>query len=277
MPKDDSYHWAYGVTTVPRRRADLLPRTLASLAAGGFDRPWLFVDGCDDLQGWRREFVDAGRAAGVTCRYPLVRAYANWCLALAELYARDPLAGRYAVFQDDVLCVRNLRPYLESIPFPPKAYWNLYLGPWNDQGKNFTGRHRPPYFSDPAFVGFTPGDQGGRGALGLVFDRDTVQTLLSSRYVVDRPLQRHRDGWGLSPRGFKYVDAAVVEALRPLGYAELVHHPSLLRHEGVESTIDKRNGVTAHDPAHPVKRWQRDAEGRTFPGESHDAAGWVKT
>src|SRR5688572_13834079 len=93
--------WAYGVTTVPKRRRDLLPRTLGSLAAGGFAAPWLFVDGCDELPGWRAEFVAPGRAAGVTCRYPLVRAYANWGLALGELWLRDPHADRYAVFQDD--------------------------------------------------------------------------------------------------------------------------------------------------------------------------------
>jgi hypothetical protein len=37
--------WAYGITTVPSRLTTLLPRTITSLAAAGFDKPHLFVDG----------------------------------------------------------------------------------------------------------------------------------------------------------------------------------------------------------------------------------------
>ena len=35
--------WVYGVTTVPERRADLLPRTLVSLDRAGFPSPRIFV------------------------------------------------------------------------------------------------------------------------------------------------------------------------------------------------------------------------------------------
>lgn len=299
-----SLTWRYGVTTVPKRRGDLLPRTLRSLAAAGFDRCWLSVDGCDDLQGWRAEYGLAAdrecdprhgvRAAGVTCRYPCVRAYASWCLALAELYWRDPLADRFAVFQDDVVVVKGLRAYLEALPFPDKGYLNLYLGPWNEDPRVFGakyraqfGRERPAYFDDKTHVGFCPGDQGGRGAMALVFDRATVRTLLTSSYVVERPTNFKADDplavkgtpaerVELSPRGFKFIDAGVIEALRPLGYVEYVHHPSLVLHTGVRSTIDKRSTVVQHDPNHPVKHWSEGFGGRTFPGEDWDATCWLK-
>lgn len=317
FPRGRRLRWACGVTTVPGRRADVLPRTVRSLAAAGFDRPWLFVDGCDDLQGWRREYgLDADRecepahgvrAAGVTCRYPRVRAYASWVLALAELYYRDPLAERFALFQDDVVCVGGLRAYLEAASAAAwpgsgapgavgKGYWNLWLNPRSEdprvyQGGRYRdrfGADRPPFLADRSWVGFCPGDQTGQGALGLVFDRPTVRAVLSSWYVVERPTN-FAAGRGappkgspderveLSPRGYKLVDGGLVDALKPLGYTEYVHHPSLVRHTGVRSTIDKRPNVTADDPNHPVKVWRESEAGRTFPGEDFDAeSAWVR-
>ena len=39
--------WAYGVTTVPSRRDNLLPITLGSLRKAGFDKPRLARDAMD--------------------------------------------------------------------------------------------------------------------------------------------------------------------------------------------------------------------------------------
>src|SRR5689334_3053216 len=102
--------WSVGVTTVPARAGVMLPRTLASLAAGGFDRPRLFVDGSDDVQSWKAMF-----RLPASCRWPRVKPFGNWVLALWELWLREPDADRWAIFQDDLVCVRNLRPYLESL------------------------------------------------------------------------------------------------------------------------------------------------------------------
>ena len=115
-------NWAYGVTTVPRRRDDLLPRTLASLRAAGWDSPRLFVDGDDDTVSWSREF-----GLPVTARKPLVRVTGNWLLGMVELYVRDPHADRYAIFQDDVVFCRNARAYLDSVPAPERGYMNLHV------------------------------------------------------------------------------------------------------------------------------------------------------
>ena len=278
------------MTTVPQRRTDLCPATLASLAAGGFGgahRPWLFVDGCDDLQGWRRDYGaddPKGRVRGVTCRYPLVRAFASWVLAVTETFYRDPCADRYAVFQDDVEAVANLREYLETVPLEPKTYWNLYLGPWNENPREF-GRGRqeplPPWLQNgkgkgKAFVGLGRGDQRGRGAMALVFDRETVIELATSKYLINRPADVRSDGkCELNPRGYRLIDGGVVEALRALGYAELVHHPSLVRHVGVRSTVDRRGTVPHHDPNFPRHAWPKRHEGLTFPGQGFDALSLV--
>lgn len=88
--------WAYGVTTVPERLNDLLPRTLRSLASGGFELPRIFIDGLKE-----QDIPSHLSAYEVTCRYPKVRTFGAWMLAALELFLREPHADRYATFQDE--------------------------------------------------------------------------------------------------------------------------------------------------------------------------------
>lgn len=216
--------WAYGVTTVPQRRATLLTRTLESLKAAGFDRPRLFVDGEADPGSYSRFGLE------VTTRYPTIRAFGNWFLSLLELYLRNPTADRFAVFQDDLVTYRNLRRYLDWCPYPgeldtqPKGYLNLYTFPHNQalsQGK------KGWYFSD----------QMGKGAVALVFNREATRLLLASQYMVDRPQDPNR--------GWRAVDGGIVEAMKLVNWKEYVHNPSLVQHTGAVSTFNK----TQHAPA----------------------------
>ncbi len=228
--------WSYGVTTVPARRDSLLPRTLKSLRAAGFDRPRLFVDGGRDSDSWADEF-----GLDVTVRTgPPVKAYANWVLALWELFAREPMADRFAVFQDDVLVVKNLRGYLERVPLLDggKVYWNLFTYP--------PGRQ----IELPRERGFHKSNQLGRGALGLVFDRQGVVDLLGSRFMAERPLD--------PDKGTRNLDGGVLQTLKGQGYTEMVHRPSLTEHLGEESTIDRPGGSLIRVSA-------------DFPGEGFDA------
>lgn len=254
--------WAYAVTTCPARRGTLLPRTLASLRGGGFHEPRLFVDGCDDAASWREEFV-----LPVSCRRPPVRVAGHWVLSLYELYLRDPEAERFAVFQDDLVCVRNLRQYLERCeypdgppparargrpaapPGPPPGYWNLYTAPSNQELARGEG--------------FYESNQFGRGALALVFSREAVITLLSSRHLAERPCDPHR--------GWRAVDGGIVTAMAKSGYKEYVHNPSLVMHTGLTSSFDKRKGVAGTDPDFPPYQWPAHYEGTSFPGEAFDA------
>ncbi len=73
--------WAYGVTTVPVREDRLLPKTLASLRAAGFDKPRLFVDGVRNAWDWEQKF-----GLEVTARWPHVLTAGNWVLSMYELY-----------------------------------------------------------------------------------------------------------------------------------------------------------------------------------------------
>lgn len=218
-------NWVYGVTTVPERRAELLPKTLESLAVAGFDSPRLFVDGCDG--GAMDKVIYGVFGLEVTYRWPKIRTFGNWALGMWELYIRNPWADRYTLFQDDILLCKNLRRYLESVELRPKTYWNLYTTPANRQCARLE--------AGGEMKGFFPSNQMGKGALALVFDRRGVVDLFSHRDFVNRP-QHQENGW-------RNVDGAVIHSLvnyadpkSGCGYQELCHNPSLVQHIGLKTT-----------------------------------------
>lgn len=234
-PNPRAMKWAYGVTTVPSRRRDLLPRTLASLKAAGFCEPRLFVDGDKDGESWEREF-----GLSVTARYPAVRTYGNWYLAMLELYIREPTAERYAIFQDDFVTVKNLKAYLSKAPYPERGYLNLYTFPANQA-------LAPLASPGGVGAGFYKSNQKGRGAVALVFSREAVVTLLSSHHMAERPMH--------ATRGWKAVDGGIVTAMEKAGWCEYVHDPSLTQHVGDVSSMGNKQHKKAE----------------TFPGERFDA------
>lgn len=210
--------WAYGVTTVPQRFSTLLPRTLSSLANAGFDRPRLFVDGSNDSSRYREQY-----GLDVTTRFPAVRAYGSWALALGELYLRQPHAARYAIFQDDIVCSRNLKAFLEHT-YPENGYQNLITYPWNEKLAN-------------GQKGWVRSNQRGLGAQGLVFNRAAVLTLLGSKHALTKP-QDQKMGW-------KSIDGGVVAAMNKAGWKEWVHLPSLIQHMGITSTLQNERQPVA--------------------------------
>jgi hypothetical protein len=219
-------NWAYGVTTVPIRRDDLLVRTLTSLRNAGFDRPRLFVDGPpgthDDL------------SLPVAYRGEQVRTFGNFYLALLELLIREPTADRYAVFQDDLVIYNNARAYLEACPDPARGYWNLYTFPHNLRRCN-------------GHEGWSHSDQMGKGAVALVFCREAVQTLLCQWHMVVKPQD--------PKRGWKNLDGCVVTAMKAAGFKEYIHNPSLVQHTGDASSI----GNCRHQKADSFRGEEYDA------------------
>lgn len=224
--------WVYGVTTVPERREKELARTLASLKNGGFPQPLLFVDGEDETGWWKTKY--GLRTIG---RFPRIGAWGNWFLAINEMYIRNPAAGRYVLFQDDIVVMKNLRQYLERISFPGRSYWNLITYP-----KNYE-------LAKKDVLGFYPASSKtrGLGAQGLVFDRQGVLTLLTSAMTHSRPQDEKR--------GKINVDGGIVDAMNKAGYKELVHNPSLIKHINGSSII-------GHGP---------QPEATSFLGENADA------
>ena len=208
--------WAYGVTTVPERRDTLLPRTLESLTAAGFDRPRLFVDGPPGTHD--------GLGLEVSYRSPKIRAFGNFYLALLELLIRQPTADRYAVFQDDLATYRNLRAYLDACEDPPRGYWNLYTFPHNLRRCN-------------GHEGWSHSDQMGKGAVALAFPRDAARTLATQHQMVTKSED--------PKRGWKNLDGCVVTAMKAMGYKEYIHNPSLVQHTGDESSIGNHGHLKA--------------------------------
>lgn len=208
--REKSNQWAYGVTTIPSRRHDLLPCTLASLATAGFDKPHLFVDGCSDTH----LYDDFGLQ--VTLRYPKVRTAANWVLSLWELYLRAPNSDWYAIFQDDFVTCLNLRSYLEQCRYLEKGYLNLYTSAYNEKLSN------RPY-------GWYEVNKQGISATALVFNQKTVKLLLSSNLMINR-FQNERTSW-------RKIDAGISKALSQAGIKEYIHIPSLVQHCGLKSSM----------------------------------------
>ncbi len=207
MPKK----WAVGVTAVPSRYDGLLPRTLASLKAAGFSDIRIFVDGDRAGHPCLNEYA-------TTFRYPQIKAFGNWILALWEIYLRTPNANFYAMFQDDFVTYKNLRQYLERQDYPERGYWNLLSMPDNEKRAG-------------GVQGWHESNQCGKGAVGLVFNRETVTTILSSyENIVERPM-------GAGNRSFKAIDGAVVDCLKKKGWTEYCHYPSLVLHVGIPSAL----------------------------------------
>ncbi len=207
-------NWAYGVTTVPSRKRELLPRTLESLKRGGFSEPRLFIDGLKDGSDYDSFGLE------VTTRFPGVNTVNNWVLTLWELYTRSPNADRYAIFQDDFVTYLNLREYLTQCEYPKQGYWNLYSFPKNERIAN--GKK-----------GWYPSNQLGRGAVALVFDHEAATNLLNSQYLIKK-LQNLQK----SPKG---IDGIIIESMKIVGWKEYVHMPSLVQHTGKMSSIDEKH------------------------------------
>lgn len=232
--------WAYGITTVPSRRSDLLPKTMTSLREAGFDQPHLFVDG--------GVFYDEYPMHLQSPRFTKLRTAANWVLSLHELFIREPLCDRYAIFQDDIIAVKNLRAYLDGCQFPDHGYWNLYT-----------------YADNQALAkgnGWYLSRQNGLGALGLVFDKAGVISLLTNPMIITRPTDL-ANGW-------RNIDGGIVTAMRTRNYQEWVHSPSLLQHTGTISAIG--NGPKPLAPSFPGEDF--DATLLRLPTASQIRAGW---
>lgn len=256
--------WAVGVTTVPERWHDLLPRTLRSLWAAGFspDEPdcgiRLFLDGSS-----RPEVDDTSHPAwscGLTCRDGRMGAWANWWLGLVELHQRHPNADRFLMVQDDAVFCRNVRRLLERTTVDGtgtdhgnRRYWNLFTMSRNEQ--EIAGKPHGWVEASRILGSGNPGKQTGLGALALCFTVGGVEALLQSREAVTKPR---------SQRPRTNVDGTVVRCLNAAGFREFVHNPSLVDHAGKVSII----GANRDDPSGIHGPYPACI---SFPGETADA------
>lgn len=229
--------WTYAVTTVPAR-SESFEKTLESLRAAGFDNPIVSVDG---------PATDASHTG-----YHNQGPFRHWHRTLLDLYSRNPWSQFYAIFQDDLICVKNLKQYLSSVTLPEKAYFNLFTFMENEaivlDQCGWVEAHRDRH-----------GRQMGRGAVALIFPHDAAEALLCSPHFITR----RRD----AIRGNRSLDGAVVEAMNAAGFTEYVHAPSLVQHTGEVSSI---GNPWNDDPKH-----HRYPYAKSFPGPDFDSLTWL--
>jgi hypothetical protein len=202
--------WEYGITTVPSRLHQLLPRTINSLSEAGFDKPHLFIDGCTDPSVYDKFNLN------YTCHSNRSGIAANWVASMWELYAGSSHADRYAIFQDDFVTYRNLKKYLEEQEYPKDGYCNLYTFPQND--RKISGKE----------TGWHASNQRGFGAVALVFSNEAVTKLLTANHLIGRAMNPEK--------GHKFIDGGIVDSFKSFGWKEYVHNPSLVQHTGAISS-----------------------------------------
>ena len=165
-----------------------------------------------------------------------MRCTGNWWLGLHELWVRDPCAEFYALFQDDLVAVRNIRPYMEARRVPERCYFNLFSFPQNEE------------LAPKGLTGWYLSNQRGRGAVALVFPHNAAEALLSARHMVGKLTDLDR--------GFLNLDGGVITAMIQAGFRECCHAPSLVQHTGRVSTMGNR--------PHPQSGTYRDGDAMTF-------------
>ena len=219
------------------------------MAAAGFDKSMLFVDGCDDPASY------APLGLSVTCRLPAVGNFANWFLSALAVYLSDPFADMYAMFEDDLILSRGARSFLEVTARSDKQYYSLYTCPVNEK-QRVAGWSETRWCTNPDGTLY----QKGLGAVGLVFTREVFKTLLSDHgmleHATDNRINTHsiRGVITAERRGSARVDGAVVAVLNARGVSEMCHTPSIAQHVGDVSTMGHA-------------KFQRS---KTFMGENFD-------
>ena len=231
--------WAYGVTTVPEREKDLLPRTLKSLAVAGFDQPRLFVDGVNPkASNYPVEQVSYGQwDLEMTFRWPRIKTFGNWSLGLWELLVRNPNADRFAMFQDDFVTGKNLREYLTRVPYPKNGYMNLYTFPSNQSLAPESYGWYEARELEHGIAYYGKKQQTGRGAVALVFSKEAVVTLLTHLDFMTKPIE--------AADAHRKVDGCIVNAMNRAGWREYVHNPSLVQHTGTNSSMGNQPHLQA--------------------------------
>lgn len=241
-----SLPWSYGVTVVPER-AQILKATLQSLSNAGFTEPIIFVD--DSLENSKSLWYLAD-SYQIVYRGKRRKTYSHWVLSLFELFSANKDAARFALFQDDFVTYKNLKSYLDALPYPEDGYWNLYTGVPNKKGFATTNEDLAKQAESPGFI---LSNQKGHGALGLVFDSRMLTTIFKSEILITRMWDPTlADG---------NVDGFVVETMRRAGFKEYIHSPSLLKHTGVISSMG--------NPTHP--------ETSLFLGEEFNALSFLES
>jgi len=202
--------WAVGVITAPRRMPTI-DTCLDSLIRAGWERPRLFVDTATTIATRHADLP-------LTLREPVIGAWPNYYLALAELLMRNPEADAYMLAEDDVIFSdrEDLRAYLQDVLWPSDSIGAVSLYCSSQYTRPEPGWHR----FDGRWVW---------GALAFIFSPESARRFLGDPLV----LAHH----STENEGLKDTDALIgvwsLERNLPLYFPT----PSLVQHIGETSTL----------------------------------------
>jgi len=170
---------------------------------------------------------------------PAIGPHGNTILALEELFLRYRLCNKFILFQDDLICVKNLAAYLTRLEIPCGGWINL-INHVGNESLSRNAQHGKLFKAT----------QGGIGAVGLMFSREALIALLGSnlkKETLENP-QRYP----------VQIDTLIGKVMRQKGFTEYCHCPSLLSHNGVRSTLR-------------ASLWDNKRIAASFPGATFDA------
>jgi hypothetical protein len=185
---------------------------LESLAAAGWPRPHLFIDGAVTIpHEWSH--------LPMTSRDEQVGAWPNYYLALLELLMLEPLADAFMLVQDDVefYCRENVREYLEEILWlaDTPGIVSLYCATPDTRAERGWFKH--------------PG-RWNYSSLAFIFPRELAQQL-----VIAPSVFRHR--WAEGDEGRVGVPDVISEWAVATATPLYFPTPSLVQHIGETSAI----------------------------------------
>lgn len=198
--------WAVGVTTAARR-IPTLELCLTSLAAAGWQRPKLFIDG--DLQLPRPAL-----ALPQTVRYPTTGAWSNYYHSLAELL-ETTRASFLMIVQDDAWWPTQLpvRQYLEQIHWPSCDRFIVSAYCCANDTSPIAGWRQY-------------GDIWKYGAVALIFSRSAAAAFISDPVVSSYGKEQ-----------FAGIDSIIGEWAERNRIPLFIPTPSLVQHIGDVSTL----------------------------------------
>lgn len=213
--------WAVGITTAGRRQSTV-DRSISSVIRAGWDDIRLFVD-ADGHIPQRYSGLPATRHDAQ------LGAWANYYLALVELYQRNPHADAYMIVQDDVVLYphSNLRDYLEAVLWPEQDNCVVSLFCSQLYANETWGWHRYR-------------ERWQWGAQAFVFSSTALRRFFSNNFTVDHCLRSDRE-----------IDTAIGVWAKQNAVPIYYPTPSLAQHIGHVSTLWDASRVVGGRKADP--------------------------
>jgi GT2 family glycosyltransferase len=160
------HKWAIGMLSAPRRRPTL-EQSLRSITSAGFSPLTLFAE--------PGTLLPKIENVSVVQRQEVLGCWRNTVQSLRDLLSRNPEAQIIALFQDDVICVRDAREYLdrELWPSPQAGLISIYAPEWPGyEAKEIVGIRKIKHDSL-------------MGACGLIYRRECLEAVLRHPFATD--------------------------------------------------------------------------------------------